>query len=146
MLPEYEKLWNLGPNALASKMIKEELQYRIITKVQDSDTRFRLTMQLLESVYSNQSRVMQLRLLVVLRLVLTEGTLDPRFCFQLQEAFKKVENYPAFTRIIVQFKFKYMADDALFSLIRKSMFEFDVSAENAIEVLRSIETYNAKLF
>ena len=39
-----------------------------------------------------------------------------------------------------------MPDDALFALIHKSMFEFDSSAENAIEVLQSVETYNAKLF
>lgn len=43
LLSEYEKLWRLVPNALASKMIKEELQYRIITKVQNPDTRFELT-------------------------------------------------------------------------------------------------------
>lgn len=89
---------------------------------------------------------MQLRLLIVLRLVLVDGSLDVRFCTQLQDAFKKVEDYPAFTRIIIQFKFRYMPDDALFSLIRKSMFEFDASAENTIEVLRSIETYSDKLF
>lgn len=89
---------------------------------------------------------MQLRLLVVLRLVLTKGALDERFCTKLQEAFRKVEDYPAFTRIIIQFKFRYMPDDALFALIQKSMFEFDASAENTIEVLRSIETYNSKLF
>lgn len=146
LLSEYEKLWSLAPNALASKMIKEELHYRIIMNVTNTDTRTELTVRLLKSISNNQSRVMQLRLLIVLRLVVVNDALDAKFCTQLHEAFAKVENYPAFTRIIVQFKFKYMPDDALFALIHKSMFEFDSSAENAIEVLRSVETYNAKLF
>ena len=44
---------------------------------------------------------MQLRLLIVLRLVVVNDALDAKFCTQLQEAFAKVESYPAFTRIIV---------------------------------------------